>query len=67
MTIDRAAVSRNFGIAALGGIRMGETSFEATARVLDSKGESERYRKAQSLATEKYSWGDGLPVELTPD
>jgi hypothetical protein len=66
MTIDRAAVSRNFGIAA-GGTWMGERSFEATARVLDSKADGERYREAQSLATEKYSWGDGLPVELTPD
>lgn len=48
-------------------IRMGEKSFEATARVLDPKADGERYRKAQRLATEKYGWGDGLPVELTPD
>ena len=61
MAIDRAGVSRNFGIAARGGIRMGERSFEATARVLDSKADGERYRKAQSLATEKYSWATGSP------
>lgn len=48
-------------------IRRGERSFEATARLLDPKADGERYRKVQRLATEKYGWGDGLPIELTPD
>ena len=46
---------------------MDERSFEATARVLDRKAYGERYRNAQRPATEKYGWGHGLPVEITPD
>ena len=39
----------------------------ATARVLDQKADAELWNRAQELAREKYGWGDGLPVEITPD
>jgi deazaflavin-dependent oxidoreductase (nitroreductase family) len=42
-------------------------NFEATARVLDEKKDSELWEMAQTLGREKYGWGDGLPVEITPE
>ena len=47
-------------------VRLGDRSFEASARVLDYNRDRKAWLKAQSLAREKYDWGDGLPVELTP-
>ena len=47
-------------------IRLGKSSFEATARVLDYNQDRKAWLAAQALAREKYGWGDGLPVELTP-
>ena|ERR1044072_8963054 len=46
--------------------RVAGRSFEATARVLDEKKDSALWKVAQSLEREKYGWGDGLPVEITP-
>lgn len=48
-------------------VRMGEQTFSATARVLDEKREPQIWQMAQLLAVEKYGWGEGLPVEITPD
>ena len=48
-------------------IRLGKSSFEATARVLDYNRDRKAWLTAQALAREKYGWGDGLPVELTPN
>lgn len=48
-------------------IRVGKREFTATARVLDPKRDSELWQKAQQLSRDKYGWGDGLPVEITPD
>ena len=48
-------------------VRVGEQSFDATARVLDKTRDRATYEKAQRLEREKYGWGAGLPVELTPD
>lgn len=48
-------------------VRLGDRSFEATARVLDYNRDRKAWLTAQSLAREKYDWGDGLPVELTPN
>jgi deazaflavin-dependent oxidoreductase (nitroreductase family) len=45
---------------------LGRSSFEATARVLDYNRDRKAWLAAQCLAREKYGWGDGLPVELTP-
>jgi len=47
-------------------IRMGKRSFEATGQVLDYNRDRKAWLVAQGLAREKYGWGDGLPVELTP-
>ena len=47
-------------------VRLAGSSFEATARVLDYNRDRKAWLAAQSLASEKYGWGDGLPVELTP-
>lgn len=48
-------------------VRVGGERFEATGRVLDEAQDAMLWKRAQSLEREKYGWGDGLPVELTPD
>ena len=48
-------------------VRLGDQSFEATARVLDPERDKSTYAQAQKLEREKYGWGAGLPVEITPD
>lgn len=48
-------------------VRIGTQTFAATARVLDPKRDRELYRAAQEASRRKYEWGDGWPVELTPD
>ena len=48
-------------------LRVGEQDRGATARVLDETADSETWRLAQDLARRKYGWGEGLPVEITPD
>lgn len=45
-------------------VRMGKGQFDATARVLDQKRDRAAWDTAQRLATEKYGWGEGLPVEI---
>jgi deazaflavin-dependent oxidoreductase (nitroreductase family) len=47
-------------------VRLGGREFRATARVLDEQADAALYRLAQRLEHEKYGWGDGLPVEITP-
>lgn len=47
--------------------RLGKKSFSATARLLDEKQDAELWRDTQRLCREKYGWGEGLPVEITPD
>lgn len=47
-------------------IRLGGEEREATARVLDPDRDAEEWRTAQRLARDKYGWGDGLPVRITP-
>lgn len=48
-------------------VRVEDRDFEATARLLDKKKDSELWKLAQTLEREKYGWGDGLPVEITLD
>ena len=48
-------------------VRLGSRRFEATARVLDYNRDRKAWLTVQNLAREKYDWGDGLPVELTPE
>ncbi len=47
-------------------VRVGDSKFEATARALDPKRDAVTCEMAQQLEREKYGWGDGLPVEITP-
>ena len=48
-------------------IRKGERECNATARILDSEGDSDAWQMAQQLSREKYGWGEGLPVEIILD
>ena len=48
-------------------VRLGEREFAATARVLDHTADRSLWDIAQDLGRKKYDWGDGLPVEITPD
>lgn len=48
-------------------VRLGERKFQATARILDRERDAELWQKSQQLARDKYGWGEGLPVEITPD
>jgi deazaflavin-dependent oxidoreductase (nitroreductase family) len=47
-------------------VRVGDLKFQATARALDPKRDAAAWEQAQRLEREKYGWGDGLPVEITP-
>ena len=47
-------------------VRVGDLNFEATARALDPATDATAWKLAQRLEREKYGWGDGLPVEITP-
>jgi deazaflavin-dependent oxidoreductase (nitroreductase family) len=47
-------------------VRCGAQRFHAAARPLDPRRDAEEWRTAQRLAREKYGWGDGLPVRITP-
>ena len=49
------------------GVRLGETRFEARARVVDAGAEPGLSEAVQELSEKKYGWGDGLVVELTPE
>ncbi len=48
-------------------VRVARLEFEATARVLDRERDEARWNAVQDLARKKYKWGEGLPVEITPD
>ena len=48
-------------------VRIENRRFEATARVLDERKDADRYSAVCDLMCGKYQWGDGLPVEITPD
>ena len=48
-------------------VRIGDREFGASACALDPAADGEEWRRAQRLAREKYGWGDGLPVRMTPD
>lgn len=48
-------------------VRLGGVERQATARILDETGDAELWNLVQGLGRSKYGWGDGLPVELTPD
>ena len=45
-------------------VRLGDKEFDATARILDPDVDKAAWELAQHLSSEKYGWGDGLPVEI---
>ncbi len=47
-------------------VRIGGRQLQASARILDPGLDADSWRAVQDLSREKYGWGDGLPVELTP-
>jgi deazaflavin-dependent oxidoreductase (nitroreductase family) len=47
--------------------RIGENSLAGRARLIDPAVEPYLHETIQGLSREKYGWGDGLVVELTPD
>jgi deazaflavin-dependent oxidoreductase (nitroreductase family) len=49
------------------GVRVGENTFRARARVLSDESDAEACRAVQELSRERYGWGEGLIVELIPD
>jgi len=48
-------------------VRVGDRRFEGTARALDRELDAGAWKMAQDLEQDKYGWGEGLPVEITPD
>jgi len=47
-------------------VRTAEWHSHATARVLDRDTDRQLWEQVAAVATGKYGWGDGLPVEITP-
>jgi hypothetical protein len=56
---------RNIKINPLVSVRIGAHNLEARARILDPALDADSWRAVQDLATEKYGWGEGLPVQIT--
>jgi deazaflavin-dependent oxidoreductase (nitroreductase family) len=48
-------------------VRIGQQRIAATARVLNRETERDLCNRVAAIADRKYGWGDGLPVEITPD
>jgi len=48
-------------------VRVAGGQYEAAATVLDPVGDAAEWQAVQACAREKYGWGDGLPVRITPD
>jgi deazaflavin-dependent oxidoreductase (nitroreductase family) len=47
-------------------VQVGEWQLDATARVLDRQADRKLWEQVAVMATHKYGWGEGLPVEITP-
>jgi deazaflavin-dependent oxidoreductase (nitroreductase family) len=47
-------------------VRVRERQIGAAARILDRDMDRELWNQVTALAEQKYGWGDGLPVEITP-
>jgi hypothetical protein len=48
-------------------VRFGERRIKAVGRALDHQIYRQLWDEVQAIADRKYGWGDGLPVEITPD
>lgn len=47
-------------------VRVATQNFPANARVLNIESDGELVKSVQNLSIQKYGWGDGLVVQLTP-
>ena len=47
-------------------VRLNDYEFAGQARVLDPHGDSALWQTVVALSRQKYDWGEGLPVEITP-
>lgn len=47
-------------------VRVGDAEFDASGRILDFGVDTVLWQTVQKVAIQKYGWGDGLPVQLTP-
>ena len=47
-------------------VRVAQRRIDARARVLDRHLDRILWREVAAIAHQKYGWGDGLPVEITP-
>ena len=63
---DKASWVRNLRVEPRVRVRVGETAFNATARAPDAATEAGLCGRVRALSEEKYGWGDGLIVEITP-
>jgi len=57
---------RNLKVNPQAKVRVAARRYSATARLLSSEGDASLQSVIQQLSLEKYGWGDGLVVELTP-
>jgi deazaflavin-dependent oxidoreductase (nitroreductase family) len=48
-------------------VRLAEKTFSARAKVLSKEIEPDLYKAVQELFRQKYGWGEGLVVKLTPE
>jgi deazaflavin-dependent oxidoreductase (nitroreductase family) len=58
---------QNIGANPKVAVRLGNSRFAATARVIDAHAEPELHAAVRQLSSDKYGWGDGLMVELRPE
>ena len=65
-TGERAGWSKNIRQRPGVTVRVGKCQIRATARVLDRTLDGKLWDQVSAIADEKYGWGDGLPVEITP-
>jgi deazaflavin-dependent oxidoreductase (nitroreductase family) len=47
-------------------VRIGNLQINGTAHVLDRQDDWELWDRVAAIANQKYGWGDGLPVQITP-
>jgi deazaflavin-dependent oxidoreductase (nitroreductase family) len=47
-------------------VRLKDCEFAGQARVLDPHRDSVLWQMVVALSRQKYDWGEGLPVEITP-
>jgi len=64
---DRAKWVRNILAQPLVRWRVGDATFVGRARLVDPSAEPELTEAVQTKSRQKYGWGEGSIIELTPD